>query len=1089
MRLPTHHYATTVAYRQPPDHYHRQRSARSASPRRRQAAAGLLVTTSRPASAATSVSPFDPQRSPLSSADRRGRSTTPTYPDWSVVPGPPSDPLAPGRPPPQPSLDDPALLGQDDAAERIALARRCLAAADALRGTPQAIVERERYLMAAVRATEQGHGARSIGVSMSPRWSAEAAFFCASSLSELAVIAMSHRPEAASGGPRSSPSGVRSASRKRAALAVPLRMLLRAASLDDRHRRFDLAAKVHLNLATVLHRSGGRDEEAFSHVQAAQNLLKRCLGGAYGGHNSANAESCGGALDAQTLLGLRAVAADAEAQLRAAMGEVEEAMTAAEEARVLAAQASDDALAAELVGQRARLEAQRQRQEERRRQEEKEKKEAEEWKQRRRRERRERRQGGGGGGGGGEASSDEAGDGDPAVERAGESDQDEEDDNDDDEDEERNGRKGTRHGMRRPQGAAFNRRPHSAAAAMARESSSRRAMPSVRGTSPRPHRPPSPRLEQAGVDERFFEGSQWDKWCDRPGSQFGMLGSRLQSGRPQSGQAKRPQSARAAIMKGDHGGGGEGSGGEGEGSKEASMRAVIERLRRPTATSQRTTRGVASNMEAANAFQHVLRSPVSMAEYLNLDVTAPTPDELANTAADGAGERGGTKARLRWKGAVKKVAEIRAVLSRLREPTKGQIAADPAEIAPTEDFRRREGWLQPPPSAQALGANSRVFKRLPAKELDRLFDRFSSERSLLSSRVQLPNGDNLDGNDYLGREGWCQLGPDPGPPPAPGRSSTRRRPGSAPLQPGTNSPTAPSGGRPSSAVGLSPRAGKWSLAAAGRLVKHAVRLAPSLMRQRVGEGDFSATVGELEARPMDTEGDERRMPTLRGLTLGEYVFKHTQNITRLKMVQRKARARARAKREKREWAAAVIQREMRKLVRQWMVMKALLREDELKMQQRLREERARLLEEREKAEAEAAARAEDEEGADGAPIASEAAAATSPRPASPFLGSAADDDEEEKNRPSWAEDLYTRSGRPAPLRRDILEKLTRRSLRIFLSSTFDDMRGERDAFMRTVVPALRTLCEQRLVDLSVIDMGWGSTSAWVHLVCADCCHL
>lgn len=318
-------------------------------------------------------------------------------------------------------------------------------------------------------------------------------------------------------------------------------MLLRAARLDDVHRRFELSARVHLNLATALHRCGGgpspagrdaasssRDAEALHHVRIAQSLLQRCLGGALGDSTATDAATAPRA-SVPDLLALCAMASDAEAQLHAAMGDVDAAEAASEEAAVLAAQAADDELSARLLVQQAHLEEQKQRLEEA---EERQRRQDEE----RRREHRRKLLASTGGGDAGPAAA-----------------------------------------LLDPSeiAKAERLRPQSAAAATGAAGAAGAA-----GWG----RPTSPRLAQAGVDERSFDGSQWDRWCDRPGSPFGMLG---QAGRP------RPQSARAAT------------GPARPSASAGAWKATIERLRRPTATSQRTTRGEACNMEAANAFIHV----------------------------------------------------------------------------------------------------------------------------------------------------------------------------------------------------------------------------------------------------------------------------------------------------------------------------------------------------------------------------------------------------------------------------------------------------------------------------------------------------
>ena len=49
------------------------------------------------------------------------------------------------------------------------------------------------------------------------------------------------------------------------------------------------------------------------------------------------------------------------------------------------------------------------------------------------------------------------------------------------------------------------------------------------------------------------------------------------------------------------------------------------------------------------------------------------------------------------------------------------------------------------------------------------------------------------------------------------------------------------------------------------------------------------------------------------------------------------------------------------------------------------------------------------------------------------------------------------------------------SLRIFLSSTFRDMSGERELLMKKYVPALRQVCHDKGVHLTVVDLRWGVT--------------
>jgi len=48
-----------------------------------------------------------------------------------------------------------------------------------------------------------------------------------------------------------------------------------------------------------------------------------------------------------------------------------------------------------------------------------------------------------------------------------------------------------------------------------------------------------------------------------------------------------------------------------------------------------------------------------------------------------------------------------------------------------------------------------------------------------------------------------------------------------------------------------------------------------------------------------------------------------------------------------------------------------------------------------------------------------------------------------------------------------------RTFRVFVSSTFEDLKEERDALQRDVFPKLRTLCEQHRARFQVIDLRWG----------------
>src|ERR1700690_2287933 len=48
-----------------------------------------------------------------------------------------------------------------------------------------------------------------------------------------------------------------------------------------------------------------------------------------------------------------------------------------------------------------------------------------------------------------------------------------------------------------------------------------------------------------------------------------------------------------------------------------------------------------------------------------------------------------------------------------------------------------------------------------------------------------------------------------------------------------------------------------------------------------------------------------------------------------------------------------------------------------------------------------------------------------------------------------------------------------RTFRVFVSSTFEDLKEERDALQREVFPKLRTLCEQHGARFQAIDLRWG----------------
>jgi hypothetical protein len=57
----------------------------------------------------------------------------------------------------------------------------------------------------------------------------------------------------------------------------------------------------------------------------------------------------------------------------------------------------------------------------------------------------------------------------------------------------------------------------------------------------------------------------------------------------------------------------------------------------------------------------------------------------------------------------------------------------------------------------------------------------------------------------------------------------------------------------------------------------------------------------------------------------------------------------------------------------------------------------------------------------------------------------------------------------------ISDLIENRQIRIFISSTFQDMKDERDYLVKTVFPSLRTYCADRGVTLQELDLRWGIT--------------
>ena len=55
------------------------------------------------------------------------------------------------------------------------------------------------------------------------------------------------------------------------------------------------------------------------------------------------------------------------------------------------------------------------------------------------------------------------------------------------------------------------------------------------------------------------------------------------------------------------------------------------------------------------------------------------------------------------------------------------------------------------------------------------------------------------------------------------------------------------------------------------------------------------------------------------------------------------------------------------------------------------------------------------------------------------------------------------------------EKLERREIRVFVSSTFSDMRREREYLNKEVFPRFRRRCRERGVAFTEVDLQWGIT--------------
>ena len=55
-----------------------------------------------------------------------------------------------------------------------------------------------------------------------------------------------------------------------------------------------------------------------------------------------------------------------------------------------------------------------------------------------------------------------------------------------------------------------------------------------------------------------------------------------------------------------------------------------------------------------------------------------------------------------------------------------------------------------------------------------------------------------------------------------------------------------------------------------------------------------------------------------------------------------------------------------------------------------------------------------------------------------------------------------------------------RTIRLFVSSTFSDMKAERDALQREVFPKLKQLCLSRGLRFQAIDLRWGVPAKDAH---------
>ncbi len=64
---------------------------------------------------------------------------------------------------------------------------------------------------------------------------------------------------------------------------------------------------------------------------------------------------------------------------------------------------------------------------------------------------------------------------------------------------------------------------------------------------------------------------------------------------------------------------------------------------------------------------------------------------------------------------------------------------------------------------------------------------------------------------------------------------------------------------------------------------------------------------------------------------------------------------------------------------------------------------------------------------------------------------------------------------PALTAVDPTDPLSRRKIRVFISSTFRDMQEERELLVKKVFPELRQICDERFVSFTEVDLRWGIT--------------